>query len=355
MAFMYPTCWKRSMRITNVRYGRIVFISVATILILFMFLLAQFSLRASGGKGILDRAKQHFHHWFQKTVFKHNWEDIHCRRKHANETTVEESWIPELAKQLNLNDATSLFDSNTGCNEWLTLLRKKYPKMRIGGAHVNQYAVEYAKKLFNDTPSNFGTISSAGKLDFLRDTPKYAHAINYGGLRDLGDKNVQCNLVREMLRILMPGGSLYLGHNIEEKDCKVLDKYAKVAVPGCYWSETCLKNRTDIAAIYYIKEKDLFGAHSQIDECYTAVFIHKKVRLSRANDGLEEPPPKFEPHENMYICETDASSNIGTRLQAVAKRVLGKNLVFPGSFSTGIELAKKMSLQWKGNLSHTLS
>lgn len=355
MAFMYPTCWKRSMRITNVRYGRIVFISVATILILFMFLLAQFSLRASGGKGILDRAKQHFHHWFQKTVFKHNWEDIHCRRKHANETTVEESWIPELAKQLNLNDATSLFDSNTGCNEWLTLLRKKYPKMRIGGAHVNQYAVEYAKKLFNDTPSNFGTISSAGKLDFLPDTPKYAHAINYGGLRDLGDKNVQCNLVREMLRILMPGGSLYLGHNIEEKDCKVLDKYAKVAVPGCYWSETCLKNRTDIAAIYYIKEKDLFGAHSQIDECYTAVFIHKKVRLSRANDGLEEPPPKFEPHENMYICETDASSNIGTRLQEVAKRVLGKNLVFPGSFSTGIELAKKMSLQWKGNLSHTLS
>ena len=343
------------MRITNVRYGRIVFISVATILILFMFLLAQFSLRASGGKGILDRAKQHFHHWFQKTVFKHNWEDIHCRRKHANETTVEESWIPELAKQLNLNDATSLFDSNTGCNEWLTLLRKKYPKIRIGGAHVNQYAVEYAKKLFNDTPSNFGTISSAGKLDFLRDTPKYAHAINYGGLRDLGDKNVQCNLVREMLRILMPGGSLYLGHNIEEKDCKVLDKYAKVAVPGCYWSETCLKNRTDIAAIYYIKEKDLFGAHSQIDECYTAVFIHKKVRLSRANDGLEEPPPKFEPHENMYICETDASSNIGTRLQEVAKRVLGKNLVFPGSFSTGIELAKKMSLQWKGNLSHTLS
>lgn len=250
------------MRITNVRYGRIVFMAVATILILFMFLLAQFSLRASGGKGILDRAKQHFHHWFQKTVFKHNWEDIHCRRKHGNETTIEESWIPELAKQLNLNDDTSVFDSNTGCNEWLTLLRKKYPKIYIGGSHVNQYAVEYAKKLFNDTPSNFGTISSVGKLDFLGDKPKFAHAINYGGLRHLGDKNIQCNLVRELLRILKPGGSLYLGHNIEEKDCQVLDKFANVAVPGCYWSETCLKNRTDIAAIYYIKEKDIFGAHS---------------------------------------------------------------------------------------------
>ena len=79
-------------------------------------------------------------------MFKHNWEDIHCPRKHGNEATVEESWIPELTMQLFLNDDTSMFDSNNGCNEWLTLLRKKYPKIYIGGAHVNQYAVEYAKK-----------------------------------------------------------------------------------------------------------------------------------------------------------------------------------------------------------------
>jgi len=326
--------------------------AVATILILFMFLLAQFSLRASGGKGILDRAKQHFHHWFQKTVFKHNWEDIHCRRKHANETTVEESWIPELAKQLNLNkEDTSVFDSNTGCNEWLTLLRKKYPKIVIGGAHVDQYAVEYAKKLFNDTPSSFGTISSDGKLDFLGDEPKFSHVINYGGLRDLGDKKVQCNLVRELLRILKPGGSMYLGHNIEEKECSVLDKYANEALPGCYWSDTCLKNRTDIALIYYIKEKDLFGAHSQIDECYTAVFIHKKVIISR--DGHEEPPPKFEPHKKMYFCKTEESGNIGSRLQELGKQVLNTNLVFPGSWSKEFELAKKMHELRKGNLSHT--
>lgn len=349
---MYPTCWKHSMRITNVRYGRIVFMAVATILILFMFLLAQFSLRASGGKGILDRAKQHFHHWFQKTVFKHNWEDIHCRRKQPNETTVEESWIPELAKQLNLKEDTiEVFDSNTGCNEWLTLLRKKFPKIVIGGAHVDQYAVEYAKKLFNDTPSSFGTISPDGKLDFLGDKPKFSHAINYGGLRDLGDKKVQCNLVRELLRILKPGGSMYLGHNIEEKECSVLDKYANEALPGCYWSDTCLKNRTDIALIYYIKEKDLFGAHSQIDECYTAVFIHKKVIISP--NGHEEPPPKFKPHEKMYFCKTDESGNIGSKLQELGKQVLNTNLVFPGSWSKGFELVKKVHELSKGNLSHT--
>ena len=318
------------MRIASVRYGHIVFMAVATILILFMFLLPQFSVRASG---------------------KHSWEDIHCRRKDANETTVEESWIPELAKQLNLKDDTSVFDSNTGCNEWLTLLRKKYPKIVIGGAHVDQYAVEYAKKSFNDTPSSFGTISPDGKLDFVGDEPKFSHAINYGGLRDLGDKKVQCNLVRELLRILKPGGSMYLGHNIEEKECSVLDKYANGALPGCYWSDTCLKNRPDIALIYYIKEKDLFGAHSQIDECYTAVFIHKKVIMS--SDGHEYPPPKFEPHENMYFCKTDESGNIGSKLQELGKRMLNTNLVFPGSWSKGFELARKMHELSKGNLSHT--
>ena len=318
--------------LTNVRYGCIVFIAVATILILF---------------------KQHFHHRFQKTVFKHNWEDIHCRRKHANETKIEKSWIPELAKQLNLKNGTSVFDSNTGCNEWLTLLRKEYPKLIIGGAHVDQYAVEYAKKLFNDTPDTFGTISSDGKLDFLRDNMQFSHVINYGGLRDLGDKTIQCNLVRELLRILKPGGSMYLGHNMEDKECRVLNKYSNVALPGCYWSETCLKNRADIALIYYIKEKDLFGAHSQIDDCYTAVFIHKKVIISRANDGREDPKPKYEPHEKMYFCETGVSGNVASSLQKLGKHVLNTNLVFPGSLSKGIELAKKMNEWRKGNLSHT--
>ena len=344
------------MRITNIRYGRIVFMAVATILILFMFLLAQFSLRASGGKGILDRAKQHFHHWFQKTVFKHNWEDIHCRRKHGNETTVEESWIPELAKQLNLDaEGTSVFDSNTGCNEWLKLIRKQYPKMKIGGAHVDQYAVEYAKRLFNDTPGTFGTISSDGKINFLVGGAQFAHAINYGGLKDLGDKETQCNLVRELLRLIKPGGSMYLGHNIEENECRVLKKYSSVALPGCYWSEMCLKNRTDIAEIYYIKEKDLFGAHSQIDDCYTAVFIHKKVIISRGTDGRENPRPRYIPHQRMYLCKSQQSitgKSIASNMKELTKHVLKSDVVFPGSMYQGYKMAKNLH-ELSKNLSHT--
>ena len=125
---------------TNICYERKkLFIAIAISVLIFIFLLL---LRASaGGRGVSERARQHFNYWFQKTVFKHNWEDIHCRRKHDNETIVEENWIPELAKQLNLDaEDASVFDSNTGCNEWLKLIRKQYPKMKIGGAHANQYA-----------------------------------------------------------------------------------------------------------------------------------------------------------------------------------------------------------------------
>ena len=43
---------------------------------------------------------------------------------------------------------------------------------------------------------------------------------------------MQCNLVRELLLILKAGGSLYLGHNIEENECRVLNKLASVGSSG---------------------------------------------------------------------------------------------------------------------------
>ena len=193
-------------------------------------------------------------------------------------------------------------------------------------------------------------------LTFLKDGLQFAHAINYGGLKELGNKEMQCNLVRELLRILKPGGSLYLGHNIEENECRVLNKYASVALPGCYWSETCLKNRTDIAEIYYIREKDLFGDHSEIDDCYTAVFIHKKVIISKGTDGHENPPPKYEPHKRMYYCtlEKPVSGKITDKFQELTKHVLKSDVVFPGNLYQGYKMAKNLhSLRKNLSESHT--
>ena len=63
-----------------------------------------------------ERARQYQWTTGSRKLYSHTWEDIHCRRKHDNETIVEEIWIPELAKQLYLDAKdTSVFDSNTGC------------------------------------------------------------------------------------------------------------------------------------------------------------------------------------------------------------------------------------------------
>ena len=53
---------------------------------------------------------------------------------------------------------------------------------------------------------------------------------------------MQCNLVKELLGILKPGGSLYLGHNIEENECRVLNKLASVdhRVPGAMLLRTLI-------------------------------------------------------------------------------------------------------------------
>lgn len=291
--------------ITNIRFGRTFVISF--VVVLFLFLVSHVFFRSTTTH-IFNGVSHKFHHWFQKAVFDHNWEDIHCRRRFKNETHVDESWVIVISEQLNIKNSHAVFDSNTGCNEWLRSLRKKYPNLHIGGAHKDQYAVEYAKRVFNDTPNSFYMLSEeTGKLSLV-DSHSYDHAINYAGLREL-PKRIQCNLVRELLRIVKPGGSIYIGHNMEDNECQVMEKYANfVTLPGCYWSK-CLENRTDIADMYYIREDDLYGQHVDIDSCYTAVFIHKAVAFSRTRDGPVHKK-KYKEHSKKYYCKPKPKDGI---------------------------------------------
>lgn len=290
------------MQITNIRYGRVIFMGSATVLILFMFLVSQYGLKTDSGGGFFHRVGKHFHHWFQETVFQLSWEEINCIRRQQNESSFDESWILPLAEQLNLKGTHSIFDSNTKCNDWLLALKKKYPELKIGGADTDPEAVEFSKRLFNNTPNTFGAVIS-GKLDFVG-TATYDHAINFGGLREMKNREYQCSLVRELLRIVKPGGSVYLGHNMERNECPFMEKYRYYGIlPGCYWSERCLVNRTDIAEVYYIKEQNLFGVHPKMEECFTAVFIHKSVVINKVSGGPDNPKAKYLPHSKMYQCK----------------------------------------------------
>jgi len=292
--------------IRNIRLGRL--IALCTVGCLFLFVVSHFFFRSSK-ISLFNGVSNRFHHWFQKAVFNHNWEDIHCRRRFKNETHVEESWVIVISDQLNIKNKHAVFDSNTGCNEWLRSLRKKYPDLAIGGAHKDQYAVEYAKRVFNDTPDTFYSLSEeTGKLTSVP-SHSYDHAINYAGLREL-PKQIQCTLVRELLRIVKPGGSLYIGHYIADSECKVLEKYSNyVTLPGCYWSK-CLAHRTDIVDMYYIHEDDLYGRHSGVDSCHTAVFIHKSVSFNRQRNEPDDIKPKYKEHSKKYYCKPKPSGGI---------------------------------------------
>jgi hypothetical protein len=332
--------------ISNVRIGKLGCILVVVVILAFIFLLSHSTTHFFNG------VSHKFHHWFQKTVFDHNWEDIHCRRRFKNETHVDESWIKVISEQLNIKNGQAVFDSNTGCNEWLRGLRKKYPKLKIGGAHTDQYAVEYAKRVFNDTQKTFVTVlKETGKLEAV-DSHTYNHAINYAGLREM-PKNTQCNLVRELLRIIKPGGSIYLGHNMEESDCKVMEKYSQyVTLPGCYWSK-CLQNRTDVSDMYYIRESDLYGAHRDIDSCYTAVFVHKKVIINRVKDGPGEVKAKYKEHPKKFYC---TSKPTGNSIVDIAKEFIDKHtmggIVHPRNLA-GALLTYKNSKENKNNAKST--
>ena len=289
------------MMITNVRYGRVAFMGIALLLVVLMYITTQFG----AGGGFFGRVGKHFHHWFQETVFQLNWEEMNCIKRQENDTNFDEKWIAPVAEQLNLKDGHSIFDSNTRCNDWLQALRKKYPGMTVGGADFDPEAVGFAKRFFNSTPGRFG-LARKGKLDFV-DTVSYDHAFNFGGLRKMNILADKCSLVRELLRIVKPGGSVYLGHNMEEDECLTAGRYH--TLPGCYWSDMCLANRTDVAEIYYIKEKDLFGNHPAVEDCFSAVFIHKSKRINKVIGDAGEIKAKYTPHPKMYHCKVGTQKN----------------------------------------------
>jgi hypothetical protein len=140
---------------------------------------------------------------------------------------------------------------------------------------------------------------------------------------------------------------------MEESDCKVMEKYSQyVTLPGCYWSK-CLQNRTDISDIYYIRESDLYGAHRDIDSCYTAVFVHKKVIINRVKDGPGEVKAKYKEHPKKFYC---TSKPTGNSIVDIAKEFIDKHtmggIVHPRNLA-GALLSYKNSKENKNNTKST--
>ena len=334
------------MRITKIRYGRIACVVLTIVLILFMCLLTQFDIRSSRVQlahgSFLHRniasMGQKFNNFFQKQVFKLKYEDVHCKKKPENETLRYEKRVLALAEQINFKDSHSIFHANTGCNYWLQAFKTKFKNVKIGGASLDDDAVDYAKRYFNDTRNVFGKIvRKKNSQDFsLSDqTLQYDHAMIYGGLQENMELPAQCSLVKQLLQMVKAGGSVYIGRNMEKDTCDFVHKYANyIVAPPCYWEDVCLKQRAGVAEIYYIRERDLFNDPS-IDECLTAVFIHKKIVVSANKGGVREEhleKRRYKPHPKMFHCDNTSTlpalpinQTIATALSVFPVRSLSKS------------------------------
>lgn len=275
--------------------------------------------------------------FFQEAVFKLKYEDVNCKVKPGNLTRRYEKQVMVLAEQLNFKDGHSIFDANTQCNYWLTAFKTKFKDVKVGGSSFEDDAVDYAKRVFNDTQNHFGKNLKEKDPSFqafrFAQGEQYHHAMVYGGLQEYMDPEAQCSLVKELLQIVMPGGNIFIGDYVEKnKVCPSTEKFVHHVTPSCFWEKKCLKGH-GVAEICYIKEQDLFGDLS-IDKCSLAVFIHKKVVVSEQRGGLADKhlvKHRCRPHPKMIQCsgnqsqfgssinETIVSSMAGLPVRSISK------------------------------------
>jgi len=216
------------------------------------------------------------------------WESFNC--KGVLRWNASSKWPPvrEVSNILRIRDKQSIFVNGLGCGEWVDGLMSFFPSLLVTGVDANVGSVHYVRKILN---GSFHTRQAYDLLDIPLEGDKgFDHAISDHALHFL-DKELQCSAVKRMLPLLKPGGSMFIGQNLEKCDSsmeQISNKLSSVNIlPMCFWSNECLKGRTDIAEIIYIKEGSLFSSENinpLFKDCTTSVLIYKHIMISKQKD-----------------------------------------------------------------------
>lgn len=242
--------------------------------------------------------KQYLGSWLQNKLLSKKWEsyvDMYCRQGNSlalGKSYTEQDYLsftPKIGEQLNFKDGDSIFDNGCGCGAFLAAFNRSYKNVQVGGLDLSKGAIKFAKEIFPAEKKNF-RVGTVEDLYFIKDKT-YDHAMTFFTFPYVKPE-VQCKAVKEMLRIVKPGGSLYVGHNLETGCAE--NHIGIYTLPLCFWNEKCLKDAKDVAQILYIKEKELFGVVKYCPE-KTAVFIYKKT-----SSGNEKIPD----HTAAYKCRS---------------------------------------------------
>ena len=241
--------------------------------------------------------RQYVGSWIQNKLLSMKWEsyvDMYCRKGKSlalGKSFTEEDYLnftPKIGQQLNFRDGESIFDNGCGCGAFLAGFNHTYKNVKVGGLDLSEGAIRFAKEIFPEREKNF-KVGTVEDLSFVEDGT-FDHAMTFFTFPYVSPE-VQCKSVKEMLRIIKSGGSLYIGHNLEI-GCKK-NHIGIYTLPLCFWNEHCLRGNEDVAGVYYIRERELFGVVKYCPE-KTAVFVYKKGTAGSAKLKLPSHSARYE-------------------------------------------------------------
>lgn len=238
------------------------------------------------------------HTWVKERVSELAWEKLHC--KNVARWNASSKWPPvkEVSSLLRIKDKQSMFINGLGCGRWVDGLKFLFPHLKVTGVDANFGSVQFVKKLAN---GSFYARQAYDLLDIpFEDDKGFDHALSDDSLHTL-EKDLQCAAVKRMLPLLKPGGSMFIGNNLEECNEAMMELNRKTSIrllPNCFWSRECLVGRTDVAEIIYIKEGSLFQSphlNPLLKDCTSAILIYKHIMISKQKD--KQPlHPNLESH-----------------------------------------------------------
>eukprot|EP00794_Sanderia_malayensis_P015060 gene15060-16615_t len=259
-------------------------------------------------------AGNRMHGWMKNKVSQLTWSNIHC--KNVDRWNASSKWPPirVVGKQLMIKDGQSVFVNGMGCGTWLDGLHGVYPKLKLFGIDTHFGSVHHVRSLVNGT---FDTRQPFELVDLTSDYHNFDHALIPGTLSILSRKQ-QCDTVSQILPMIKPGGSLYIGNNFE--DChnvvssgKLLHMAKFTPLPQCFWSEVCLKERHDIAEIIYVNEEDAYDSqylHPELKKCASAIFVYKAITIHKhKNKNPLYPSLKFPGQVKPHRCSKSNINN----------------------------------------------
>eukprot|EP00960_Hanusia_phi_P066331 766376-Hanusia_phi.AAC.10 len=133
--------------------------------------------------------------------------------------------------RLQLQNGQSVFESGSAAGAFVDSLMRQYG-VKVAGVDISQGLVVISRSRVNGT----FCAASATNLDFIPDE-SFDHAVSFAVLMYVSGLTKACQIARELVRIVRPGGTVFLGqlNDPEMKVFKPKGPEGNWDIPRLYW------------------------------------------------------------------------------------------------------------------------